>query len=324
MTQQEGTLATSESDNQPTRATTIVSISAPVLLVTVMAVLAVLVASSRPAHGSNGSISLTTPGVAFVEATTDDVGTDPGYEKDIANCTVILPTADTIEVSISNAYPSYTCRVSATIENTGDALLRASRPEISTSAELTVLNVGPAPCGDLAPGEQRLESFTIHVKQTAEQEAVYGFSIVQRFLEAEPGTIGYWGSWNSHLSFPPEDIENWLTEIDDSSTWLGPVTTEGMDQVFAAGRGQGANPETRFLAHYLATRLNQRSGLLCSAEAHDVTRFDRNNHLALADPGAATLGEIIEAIEAKHGTEPTRQQLDSMRSICDELNNGNI
>ncbi len=270
--------------------------------------------------GSTGRIQLTTPGVAFVEASTDDRGVDPGYDKDVALCTALIHGTDTVAIDIANAYPSYTCRLTITIENTGDTPLRRATPVISAPPELTVTTEDP-PCGDLPPGEREVETFALHIEQAAAQDATYRFTIAKRFLEADPGTIGYWGNWDSHLTFSAEEIEGWLSEVDASSQWLGPVTLGGMDTVFEEGRGAGATLQSRFLAHYLATRLNERAGLLCSTSPHDVSDLDRDNYLGLADPQTATLGEIIGAIEAKAGTSPTRQQFNLMKTLCDELNN---
>jgi len=42
--------------------------------------------------------------------------------------------------------------------------------------------------------------------------------------------------------------------------------------------------------------------------------------LGLAHPEAATLSEIIAAIESKYGTNPTYAQYSIMHQICDALN----
>lgn len=295
-------------------------LAAVLVIVALGMVLLAMVTRASPVLGSTGRIQLNSPGAAFVEASTDDRGIDPGYEKDVATCTAVILGTDTVAIDITNAYPSYTCVFSVTIENTGETPLRRATPVISAPPELTV-TTEDRPCGDLNPGETDIETFALHVEQVAAQEATYQFTIAKRFLEADPGTIGFWGNWDSHRSFSAEQIEGWLSEIDETSGWLGPVTTDGMEDLFAGGRGRGATPESRFLTHYLATRLNQRAGLLCSTVPHDVSDLDRDGYLGLADPQTATLGQIIGAIEAKAGTSPTRQQFDLMKTICDELNN---
>jgi len=55
-----------------------------------------------------------------------------------------------------------------------------------------------------------------------------------------------------------------------------------------------------------------------------VSGEDPGNYLALADPSAATLSEIIAAIESKHGTSPSNTQFNIMKSVCDALNNLDI
>jgi hypothetical protein len=96
-----------------------------------------------------------------------------------------------------------------------------------------------------------------------------------------------------------------------------------MDALFTAARGRSTD-EARFLAHYLATRLNDQAGLLCAAARHDVTGADPDNYLGLADPEDATLGDIITAIEAKAGTTPTKHQYETLKSVCDGLNNASF
>ena len=52
-----------------------------------------------------------------------------------------------------------------------------------------------------------------------------------------------------------------------------------------------------------------------------VLNMCANNYLGLADPSAATLSEIIAAIESKFGTGATKDELEIMKNICDALNN---
>ena len=142
--------------------------------------------------------------------------------------------------------------------------------------------------------------------------------------EREAGTSGFWKTWDRHNSFLQEEIEAWLIEIDTDSAWLGPTTVEDMATHFDAATGGGATMETRFLAHYLATRLNERAGLLSPSGEHDVSALDPRDYLELGDPQIATLEEIIAAIEAKHGTDPTKEQFEIMKDIADALNNMDV
>jgi len=144
------------------------------------------------------------------------------------------------------------------------------------------------------------------------------------------GTPGFWGSWDSHNTYTKEDIEGWLfPDIDTPSHWLVPdmdgndiIDINDMQAVFAAG--EGGTMEEKFLAHYLATRLNAKADRLYLGTTHDVIGISGYSYLGLATPAFATLTDIIVAIESKYGTPPTEGEFEIMKNICDALNNMEI
>ena len=140
------------------------------------------------------------------------------------------------------------------------------------------------------------------------------------------GTIGFWKNWDNHYN--EAEIVPWLVTINSSSEWLGPTTVEGLDELFAAATGQCPPMKSKVLAHYMATRLDIASGRLDVGNTHDVTGWDEDNYLGLPNPALATLSEIIIAIEGKYPAEPedpeawpTTEQYETMKDICDALNN---
>lgn len=135
----------------------------------------------------------------------------------------------------------------------------------------------------------------------------------------QTGTIGFWGAWESHNTYTQGEVEGWLFTIDSASAWLGPTTTAGMESLIDSGTG--GPMEQMFLAHYLAQRLTQESGRQDPALLHDVTPYDPTNYLNLPIPNAASGTEIILAIEAKYGTLPTDAEYETMKDVCDALNN---
>ena len=139
--------------------------------------------------------------------------------------------------------------------------------------------------------------------------------------ERATGTIGFWKNWHRHGTFSESEIETWLAEIDVNSAWLGPATVDDMATHFEAATGGSATMESRFLAHYLATRLNEQYGILGALDRHDISGQDPENYLGLADPLDATLTEIIDAIEANIGTDPLDAEYELMKDISDALNN---
>lgn len=260
---------------------------------------------------------------ASLDPDDDDGGIDPGYTKAVAACHAIVgPEGDTVSVSVVNAYPSYTCQFWVAITNVGARTLRRTGPVIQAPSVLTVTELGPtAACASLGAGESEIETFSVHLEQPADQQASYTFLIEKTFTEAVQGTPGFWKNWDKHKTFPEAQIDAWLAEIDAASDWLGPTTVEGMEQLFDDAQGKKATAKSKFLSQYLPLRLNALAGLLCPGEAHDVSGHDPDNYLSLADPTNATLAEIIQAIEAKFGTDPTDEQFEIMKDVLDALNN---
>jgi len=151
-----------------------------------------------------------------------------------------------------------------------------------------------------------------------------------QLAHCQSGTRGFWSQWDSHNTYTKAEIDGWLAIIDASSLWLdsvdgdGDFDTDDMECIFANGVGPGATMESRFLAHYLAQRLNQVSGRQSPSTTHDVTACDPANYLNLLIPTSATGQQIVDAIEAKSGTSPTAAQFEIMKDVCDALNNLDI
>ena len=78
--------------------------------------------------------------------------------------------------------------------------------------------------------------------------------------------------------------------------------------------------EEKFLAQYLATRLNMEADRLWPDGEHDITAIDEDNYLDVAHPASATLSEIVGAIEEKYAEEPTDKQFGIMKDVCETLN----
>ena len=142
------------------------------------------------------------------------------------------------------------------------------------------------------------------------------------------GTIGFWKNWDNH--YTEAEMLPWLVAINSSSEWLGSTTVEGWDDLFAAATRECPPPtmKSKFLAHYMATRLNIVSGRLDVGNTHDITGIKGYGYLGLPNPALATLSEIIIAIEGKYPAEPedpdawpTTEQYETMKDICDALNN---
>ena len=135
-------------------------------------------------------------GVKYVAAFTDDDrhvdsnskdphddGTDPGYSKNVAACFAHVISSDKVQVTISNAYPSYSCTIWSRIQNVGTKLLEHKTPTITSPSLLTVSSSLASACNVLKPSRKVYQQTVVHVEQSANQNATYQFVIEARFEE---------------------------------------------------------------------------------------------------------------------------------------------
>ena len=259
----------------------------------------------------------------------NDTGIDPTLDKAVGACTASIDASGRVLVNVANAYPGYTCTFWVTAQNDGDVIIQRSVPTITYPPEINVSELGGSAPGVLPPGGTDTEAFVLLVYQQASEGASYPFTIQKTFTAdivgsppggLQEGSIGFWKNWDAHRTYTRTEIEGWLGEINVASRWLGPTTVQGMvAMIDAAGKG-GAAPQSRFLAQYLALRLNERSGRQGYDVPRDIRAFDARNYLGLADPGHATLQQIIVAIESKYGTNPSKTQYNTLKDVCEALN----
>lgn len=247
---------------------------------------------------------------------------DPGKDKDVGSCTAELAVPENggdyeqVIVTIENAYPCYECEVSVTVHNDGTMPARIGALHITSPPEVTVEHIDFLGVV-LDPGDEVEGWFRVHVEQEALQDHTYTFTVEIGVVAMwHTGTIGFWKNWDKHNAYTQAEIEGWLSSIDDDSEWLGPTSVT--DMVAMLKQASGGTMEEKFLGHYLAQRLNLESGRQGWDTEHDVTRIDGYDDLELADPASAT--EIISAIESKYGTSPDKDQFETMKDICDALN----
>jgi len=149
------------------------------------------------AWGVEGTACACRPDIMFLKAFTnddgvvndfkrdpDDDGMDPDYDKDVARCEAHIINSQTIRVTVNNSYPSYTCHFWTKIKNQGWIRLRRRTPVITAPPELTV-EWDDGGCGVLSQGKSLTEGFTVHVEQSADEEASYQFTIEMKFVEAK-------------------------------------------------------------------------------------------------------------------------------------------
>jgi hypothetical protein len=150
-----------------------------------------------------GHCGRTSLGVEFTRAFTNDDGVvndrsrdpgdngvDPGNGKAVGRCLAGVVGPGTIQVTIENGYPGYTCRVWVKIRNAGCKQVRRQSVAITAPPELAVTEVSRRPCYVLQPGDQRFEGYDVQVLQSAEEAATYQFVIRTTFRKALSGCSG--------------------------------------------------------------------------------------------------------------------------------------
>lgn len=268
-----------------------------------------------------GALGVQSAAVNFIGSSTDDPegSVDPGYKLDVAECLSLVSSDDLVEVVVVNGYPSYTCTFTVEIQNSGNLPVTLENLRFDVPSELAVTDLTNNAGIKLEGGEIDIEEFSVHVEQHARQNHVYTFTIEKPFRADESGTIGFWGNWDKHKTYTKTQIETWLGEIDTASQWWGPTTVAGMKTTLnGASSGSQMN---KFLGHCLAMRLNERSGRQSPFGLHDISDADPGDYLGLADNANASLANIIARIESKFGTSPTSAQFETMKDVCDGLNN---
>lgn len=246
---------------------------------------------------------------------------DPNFDKDVAATSVfITPDQKNVLALISNAYPGYQPVITALISNCGNIPVYICG--ISAESSSCILIEYRFPEGiKLKPGETKPCLVTAGIHQLAEENHLYSFKLTLNFCQLFTGSPGFWEHINRNKQFTEEQIESWLCQIDDSSSFLGPRTFSDMLAFF---HKKSSDAQTNFLKQYLAMRLNLCAGLLEMDETHDLSGIDTSNYLGLSNPENASLEEIISAIENKYGTFISRHNYLIMKSVCEKINNYEI
>jgi hypothetical protein len=136
----------------------------------------------------SGSVATGEVDVAFQNASDNDNGIDPGYDKDVADCTVaVAPDGNSMTITITNGYPSYTCTVSYEFLNDGSIPVKLQSVTENIPDELTVTQTGPGVGYQLDAGDHVTATIAIHVDQEAAELANYSLS--KSFL---------WVQWNEY------------------------------------------------------------------------------------------------------------------------------
>jgi len=259
-------------------------------------------------------------------------------DKDVGNCQCCLLGPETLQVVLSNAYPGYGCTVTFKIANRCDVPLVIEHitvtPHNFTDGVEVSLDVARPYVGQVIdPCSVICGEIKVKTEQPAEQGFEYSFTVTITLIQhcqSLGGTIGFWKNWDKHNTYTEAEIDEWLDNIDAESQWLvpdtngdGTIDVDDMEAVLTESFAYaGASPmERKFLAHYLATRLDTEACRL-GYGVHDFGEYDPDDYLGLG--GSGTLLEIISAIESKYGTSPSDSEFEMMKNVCVALNEARI
>jgi hypothetical protein len=126
----------------------------------------------------NGTVNTGSVNAEFANVVCSDTGVDPGYDKDVASCNVGLSDdKQTMTVTISNAYPCYSCKIRYDVVNTGTIPVKIKSITVTNPSEVSVTVTGIKVGDQIDCGASEAGDLEIHVEQDAEQGATYTFSV---------------------------------------------------------------------------------------------------------------------------------------------------
>jgi len=253
--------------------------------------------------------------IRFTYVTTSD----NEHEKYVADVSAKINYAgDTITACITNAYPCYRAYINYTIQNKGtcpihfdNLVIINGHPE---ALEITTTN---HTCTWLSSYETVKGTTTIHILQTAEQNAEYNFQIKIGFScqEGYPHTIGFWKNQfstalckNGKPQIDKTTLEQYLTYISSQSqvfihSFTGSQNNKFNQALNILSPSNHANMEAKLKAQLLALWLNYVAGWT------DGYKLD-----------GMTAKQIIDGAENALKTGQTTKY-GYWKNLCDDFNN---
>lgn len=125
----------------------------------------------------NGTVNTGEVNLEIVSVAPDDLGIDPGYDKDVGSTTAVIDPGDqSITVTVTNGYPCYGVHVHFTVHNNGTVPVKLQSVTSTAPPEITVS--GWNALGEqIDPCERRDNTIYLHVEQSAEELAQYTFTV---------------------------------------------------------------------------------------------------------------------------------------------------
>jgi hypothetical protein len=115
------------------------------------------------------------------------VGNDPGYIKDVGSCFAYIdrvndPTNETLQINITNAYPSYHCSVHFTVYNVGTVPVKYNGTT-TTAPACIYIDAGNSEGEQIDPGDHLDYTVFIHIEQCALEDTDYVFDVQYLFVQ---------------------------------------------------------------------------------------------------------------------------------------------
>jgi hypothetical protein len=133
----------------------------------------------------NGEVNTGKVDLKCVSVADDDVGIDPGKDKNVADTTAWIDATDPqiIHILITNGYPCYYVYVHCTVLNTGTIPVKLQDIiHTSVPSELTV-EASDSIGEQVDPGKHRDYTVYIHIEQSAAELATYSFTVELWFVQ---------------------------------------------------------------------------------------------------------------------------------------------
>jgi len=115
--------------------------------------------------------------VCLVSIASDDVGIDPGYNKDVARTTVEIIDCYHARITVENAYPCYENYVHFTTLITGTVPVHLDAIRITNPNPCIEVDAWDGLGEQRHPGERADNTLWFHVLQCADQNATYTFEV---------------------------------------------------------------------------------------------------------------------------------------------------
>ena len=125
----------------------------------------------------DGTVETGEVDTAIVSIASDDVGIDPGYNKDVASTVVAIVDSKTATVTITDGYPSYSNWIHFTTHIQGTVPVRLQAINIVNPNPCITVDAWDGIGEQRHPGENADNTLFFHVEQCAEQGATYTFTV---------------------------------------------------------------------------------------------------------------------------------------------------